>query len=147
MADKASPAPAKVPADLAEGWYHIELTEECPFGSLSYGTQTFHKTTAKSTQDADAMEMTYDRVVRGQDVYLYADDLAAIKAAKGKKVIRVVSEKTGRSQIHRTHARRYHPKRGDTPVEKYLIMYPTTKPTEPTTEGVPTLFDEAEAKE
>jgi len=147
MANTATPAPADAKTDesakatakgnapkiegLKEGWYHLEVKETSPRACITFGGLAFHRVTYKPRTVDEGNETIYDIEVKGQDLYLTDFELNNLRAAMGRKILRVVSDRSGRSQIHRIDSDRYRRRPQDKPLESFLILRPTDEPSDP----------------
>lgn len=122
-AASSSPTPPPI-VTLLPGRYWLGLKEgQAPRETIHLGGIAFSRTTYtdRSTSDGDGTK-TYDIPRDGDYLDLYEDDIARLRAARGRKVARFVSANSGIWRIYDKGTLGYRPMKGDVPLEDFVLL-------------------------
>lgn len=128
------------------GWYVLGARapegRELPRQSITFGGQSFPRWCQDENPKVTPSTIEYNQRRRGQRVYLDEEDLKNLRAAMGKKIVRVRSEKSGSAFILKTDSKLARRKlNGDLPLERFIYIEPSNAPEEDLSEdGDDTLF-------
>jgi hypothetical protein len=108
--------------------YNVGLKDDCPFDVLSVGGVTFQKRSEDVSDKRDASGATVRTERRGTFVSLSADDIARVRAAAERKVIRAAAPRPLKYDVD---DRRYERHPSDTPVSKWIYLHPAPQEAQP----------------
>jgi len=117
------------------GWYVLGAKappgRELPRSAITFGGQTFPEFAYDENPVVTPSTIEYNQRRRGQRIWLDEVDLENMRAAVGKKIVRVRSLKSGSCTIIKSDSRGGRRKlKGDLPLERFLYIEPATDPEE-----------------